>query len=116
MNNKKYREMNNEKTRRYRAKKRFIREQEAEMKAKFDKMKPSLYKWATFFAEFDKYFEVDELVNAVFLSEKLRNIENPKLYSKKAKWLMQNYMRKVRREDPIKRIIKDHVNKYGEPW
>lgn len=116
-----YKKRNEEKTRKQaterkqkeRMRKKLLRSREDEMTDNFERMKPVLFKWATFFATWDRYFEIFELVNVAFADGGLRRIKNPKLLSKKAKWIMQDYMRKVRRDNSVDRIIRMYVNKYG---
>lgn len=109
----KIRKQSNERKLKFRMKKRLLRAREDEMKDKFEEMKPVLFKWATFFATWDRYFEIHELVNVAFSHGGLRRIKNPKLLSKKAKWVMQDYMRKVRAENNADELLREYVREYG---
>ena len=111
-----YRKMENERAAQRRMKSKLKEARKRSMDETFERMKPELYKWANFFAQWDRYFEVDELVNVSFANGNLRSISrgNIKLLSRKVKWCMQSYMRKIRKQDPMNsRIIKDYVKKYG---
>lgn len=104
---------NTNRRRKARLKKRLIKAREDEMTELFEKMKPSLFKWAIFFSKFDPNFDVDELVNAAFCHGGLRRTKNPKLWSKKIMWIIQDYMRKVRRDNSVDKIIQLYVKTYG---
>ena len=99
--------------RKNRMRQKLLKTREDVMTDKFEEMKPVLFRWATFFATWDRYFEIHELVNVAFADGGLRRVKDPKMLSKKAKWLMQKYMRDVRRENPVDKIIRDYVKKYG---
>ena len=107
------RKQNTDRRRKARLKKRLIKARKDEMTDLFERMRPSLFKWAIFFAKFDRQFEVDELVNVAFCHGGLRKIRNPKLWSKKIMWILQSYMRKVRRDNSVDKIIQSYVKTYG---
>lgn len=107
------RKQNTDRRRKARFKIRLIKAREDEMTDLFERMKPSLFKWATFFAKFDRQFEIHELVNVAFCHGGLRKIKNPKLWSKKIMWIQQDHMRKVRKDNSIDKIIQAYVKTYG---
>ena len=107
------RKQNTNRRRRSRLKKRLLKTKKDEMNDLFEEMKPVLFKWATLFAKFDQQFEIHELVNVAFCHGGLRRIKNPKLWSKKVMWILQDYMKKVRRDNSVDRIIQAYVKTYG---
>ena len=107
------RKQDTDRRRRARLKVRLLRTKEDEMTDLFEKMKPALFKWAAFFAKFDRQFEIHELVNVAFCHGGLRKIKNPKLWSKKIMWILQDYMKKVRHDNSVDKIIQAYVKTYG---
>ena len=83
------------------------------MNEKFEFMKLELYKWARLHASWNPRFEIDELVNAAFADGNLRKIAKKENLSKKVSWAMKSYMRKVRKDNSIDRLVKLYVKTYG---
>ena len=112
-NAEKIRKQDRERKRKARLKRQLIASCEKSMDETFQTMRPALFKWAQFFAHWDKNFEINELVNVAFANGSLRRIKNPKLLSKKVKWTMQNYMCKIRREHDPDKLVQMYVDMYG---
>jgi len=94
-------------------KKRLIAAQKAEMEEKFIELKPILFRWASYYAFWNKGFEINELVNVAFANGNLRRIKNPKFLSQKVIWVMKDYIRKVRRDNSVDRLVQMYVKIYG---
>lgn len=107
------RKQDRERKQKARLKKQLIASSEKNMDECFETMQPILFKWAQRFAFWDKNFEINELVNAAFANGSLRRIKNPKYLSEKVKWAMQDYMKKVRRDNSIDTLVQKHVEMFG---
>lgn len=132
MNNKKYSEMRKQITYRYRKKnadkirkydrerkqkarlkKRLILSSREEMNKTFETMKPILFRWAQYYAYWNDSFEINELVNVAFSHGGLRRIKKSELLPKKIQWIIKDYMRKVRRDNSVEKLVKMYVEMYG---
>lgn len=96
-----------------RLKRQLIISSKKDMDELFQTMEPVLFKWAQRFAFWDKNFEINELINAAFANGSLRRVKNSKHLNNKVKWAMQDYMKKVRRDNSIDVLIQRHVEMFG---
>ena len=108
------REQDRERKQKALLKKQLIASREVEMEELYEAMKPALFKWARYYASQHKTFEIHELVNAAFANGSLRRTTNPKYWSKKVAWVIKDYIRKVRRNNSINKLVQMHVERYGK--
>ncbi|MCK5604347.1 hypothetical protein KAR91_20830 [Candidatus Pacearchaeota archaeon] len=95
-------------------KKQLVASQKIEMEELYEAMKPSLFKWARYYASHDKTIEIHDLVNVAFANGNLRRITNPKLWSKRIAWIMKDYVKKIKRNNSINKLVQMHIEIYGE--
>jgi len=59
----------------------------------YEQLKPALYVWARYWRKkFRKRFELDELVNAVWVRNKVQFLPNVRIANKKIRWEMLSYI------------------------
>ena len=107
------REQDRERKQKTRLKKQLIVARKTEMDELFESMRPKLFQWAQYYAYWDKTFEINELVNAAFADGNLRRITNPEHLDQKIIWVLKDYMKKVRRDNSINKLVRMHVEMYG---